>query len=61
LYLKLKHLQDKNAHILWILLMLQKEQEQHNSEIGAFIGEIKSIHERLVTAKVMSRVEPVLH
>jgi hypothetical protein len=40
--------------------MLQKEQEQHNFEIGAFIGEIKSIHERLVTARVMSQVEPVL-
>jgi hypothetical protein len=25
--------------------MLQKEQEQHNSKIGAFIGEIKSIRE----------------
>jgi hypothetical protein len=40
--------------------MLQKEQEQHNSKIGAFIGEIKSIRERLVTARVMSQVKPVL-
>jgi hypothetical protein len=41
--------------------VLQKEQEQHNSKIGAFIGEIKDICERLITARVMSRVEPVLH
>jgi hypothetical protein len=41
--------------------MLQKEQEQHNTKIGAFVEKIKGIHERLVTARVMSRVEPVLH
>jgi hypothetical protein len=40
--------------------MLQKEQEQHNSEIRAFIGEIKSIREQLVTARVMSWFKPVL-
>jgi hypothetical protein len=40
--------------------VLQKEQEQHNTEIGTFIEEIKGIHIRLVTARVMSRVNPVL-
>jgi hypothetical protein len=40
--------------------VLQKEQEQHNAKIGTFIEEIKGIHTRLITARVMSRVDPVL-
>jgi hypothetical protein len=40
--------------------MIQKEQEQHNSKISAFLEEIKGIRERLVTARVMSWVNPVL-
>jgi hypothetical protein len=41
--------------------VLQKEQEQHNSKIGAFIDEIKAIRTRLTTARVISQVDPVLH
>jgi hypothetical protein len=44
-YQKLKHLRNENARISQILLMLQKEQEQHNTEIGAFLEEIKGIRE----------------
>jgi hypothetical protein len=60
-YQKLKYLQNKNTRISQILLMLQKEQEQHNAKIGAFLEEIKSICKRLVTVKVISWVDPVLH
>jgi hypothetical protein len=60
-YQKLKQLQSENAQISWILLVLQKEQEQHNSEIGTFIEVIKGIRMRLVMARVMSQVDPVLH
>jgi hypothetical protein len=59
-YQKLKYLQNENAQISWILLTIQKEQEQHNTEIGAFLEEIKGIRERLVTARVMSQVDLVL-
>jgi hypothetical protein len=43
------------------LLVLQKEQEQHNTEIGAFVEEVKAIHERLVKARVISGIEPIPH
>jgi hypothetical protein len=59
-YQKLKQLHGKNSQISQILLVLQKEQEQHNSKIGAFIDEIKAIHTRLTTTRVMSQVNPVL-
>jgi hypothetical protein len=41
--------------------MIQKEQEQHNTQIGAFLENIKGIRERLVTVRVMSWIDPVLH
>jgi hypothetical protein len=44
-YQKLKHLWSKNAQISQILLIIQKEQEQQNSEIRAFLEEIKGICE----------------
>jgi hypothetical protein len=60
-YQKLKHIRNENAWISRILLTIQKEQEQHNTEIGAFLEEIKGICEQFVTARVMSWVDPVLH
>jgi hypothetical protein len=59
-YLKLKYMQQENARITRILVSIQKEQEQHNSELAAFLGEVTSIRERLEQARVMSRVAPIL-
>ena len=58
-YHKLKHMKQENTRITHVLELLMKEQEQHNTEIAAFIGEVASIRERLTAARVMSCVAPI--
>ena len=41
-----------------MLLMIQKEQEEHNKEINNFVNDVISIRERLTDARVMSRLVP---
>jgi hypothetical protein len=43
-----------------ILEFIQTEQEKHNSELTAFLGEVTSIREWLEQAKVMSCIAPIL-
>jgi hypothetical protein len=59
-YLKLKYMQQENACIMRILVSIQKEQEQHNSELAAFLGEVTSIRDRLEQARVMLRLYLIL-
>jgi hypothetical protein len=59
-YLKLKFMKQESERIMRILEHIQREQEQHNTELAAFVGEVASIRERLVAARVMSRVTPLL-
>jgi len=44
-YLKLKYMRQENARISHILEYLQKEQEQHNTKLRAFVEEVKGIQE----------------
>ena len=48
----------KNARLTRMLLMIQKEQEEHNEEINNFVNDVISIRERLTDARVMSRLVP---
>jgi hypothetical protein len=57
---KLQHMRSENARITRILENLQEEQKKHNTEIAAFVGEVGAIRERLVKARVMSRVAPIM-
>ena len=54
LYLRLRYMQQENACLTWMLLMIQKEQEAHNKEINNFVNDILAIWECLINARVMS-------
>ena len=49
----------ENERITRVLEHIQKEQVQHNTELLAFVEEVSAIRERLVKARVLSRVAPI--
>jgi len=53
-FLKLKYIWQENTHISHILEYLQKEQEQYNTKLVAFVKEVKGIREWLTKGRVMS-------
>jgi len=59
-YLKLKGLKNKNMHLEHIIGALQFEKEGHTEEITTFAKEVEGIKDRLVAARVRTRVQPIL-
>ena len=57
-FLKLKYIWQENTHISHILEYLQKEQEQYNTKLVAFVKEVKGIREWLTKGRVMSCIIP---
>ena len=53
-FLKLQFMKQESERLTRVLQYVQGEQEQHNSVFGAFIGEVASLREQLVQARVMS-------
>ena len=59
-YLKLKLLKNENERLSRILLYVQGEHEQHNKEIEGLLEQVKMVKQRLVDARVLSRIAPVM-
>ena len=59
-YLRLKGLKNENMHLERIIGALQMEKEGHTDEITVFAREVKDIKDRLVAARVRSRIQPIL-
>jgi hypothetical protein len=59
-YLKLKLMKNENEHLSRILLYAQGEHEQHNKKVKALLKQVKAVKQRLVDARVLSQIAPIM-